>query len=268
MNQTGYMPREIDDYADPYYPNYSLAYTKDGKVQFPKEGQEHEAYDADDGFYKIFVPGRDDVEMALMLDDGSYEELESDWYDDNEDDEDIPEFDQSALQKKFNNTIRKHLGMGGFDNEKQLKLFQSFKEYFNEESDKSVVAKDSGYTFKTGKEITIPFIRNTEKALHFGKRFQQDIEPHGTYMLLNSNPDEEPISGWIKGTVTFQKPLVIPLNLEPNGPIYNESSWKYLLVKKYKKIGKALTQALKNDGYDAIVTVDMKDGSTSEIVKL
>lgn len=125
----------------------------------------------------------------------------------------------------------------------------------------------AGHHFETGVPVKFPFRRNTISAKTHGlskeqlKRFQSDIEPAGMYMIFDEIPDDDWIpTGWIKGEMEFQNPIV----LRWNG--YNESGWKAQLYRKYKKKGKALSDALKRDGYDGIVTVS--GDYVSEIVKL
>lgn len=93
--------------------------------------------------------------------------------------------------------------------------------------------------------------------------FGQDIEPSGRYMV--EQPEGVPTpSGWQSGSVHFEKPLHIEHGSEGYA---DASSWKQRLSAHYGgKKGKALSQALRNDGYDAIVTSD-KYG-TSEVVDL
>lgn len=103
--------------------------------------------------------------------------------------------------------------------------------------------------FQTGAAITFPFSRNTEGVRQFAKpgEFGQDIEPSGTYLLLDEMPDAPPVDGrWIKGSATLRSPLVV-----------DADGWKEALSAKYGgKKGKALTKAIKADGHDGIVTRD------------
>ena len=128
---------------------------------------------------------------------------------------------------------------------------------------------EKGILFKTGTPVTFPFLRHLQKAPNFGSRFQQDIEPAGVYMIHDTDPNPELNEiEYHKGQMHFDNPLVIELNTLPSGRIYNEHSWKALLFKKYNKKGKSLSKVLLDEGYDGIVTVDIKDKVTSEIVKL
>lgn len=114
--------------------------------------------------------------------------------------------------------------------------------------------EEERYVFETGVPVKFPFIRNTAKSPYFGDRFQQDIEPAGRYMLFRSRA-VKPQDGWEAGVVTFKSPLVLLLNTDPDGPYYNETSWKARLQRIYGHAGKKLTRALLADGYDGIVTV-------------
>ena len=115
----------------------------------------------------------------------------------------------------------------------------------------------------------VPYLRNTVSSRqygHFGSRFQQDIEPAGQYFLADETGGTTLPSGWERGTKTFQQPLVV----EWNGS-YDATSWKAQLYARYRKKGKALSRALRKQGYDAIITVQRgQDGrwETSEMVDL
>jgi len=126
----------------------------------------------------------------------------------------------------------------------------------------------------------MPFVRNAESAARFRPRpgapdtFQGRIEPSGRYMLHDSSPKSKEVPrGWEKGIVRFERPLVIPLNTDPEGRIYDENSWKMLLSQKFGgKKGRALSEAVARAGYDGIVTVTLdrncRPVDTREIVDL
>jgi len=126
------------------------------------------------------------------------------------------------------------------------------------------VADESGRHFETGVPVTFRFVKNTEKAPHFGDRYGQDIEPAGSYMLHNDDP--RPTRGWVTGEQTFECPLVIPLSGDPE-EIYGPTGWKARLHQATRKKGAALSRHLESLGYDGIVTVD-PHGDTREIVAL
>lgn len=139
---------------------------------------------------------------------------------------------------------------------------------------KTVEITEYGVLFKTGVPVTFRYVRNPEKSPFFGTTYQQDIEPAGRFMLHSRYPAPD---NWEEGTITFRNPLVILLNENPDyqnsGRIYDDQSWKQKLSDHYgRKTGKALTQAIRADGYDGIVTVtpgiDNVPGDTREIVDL
>lgn len=121
-----------------------------------------------------------------------------------------------------------------------------------------------GVTFKTGQSVTFYFAHNTEKSKNMGKTFQQDIEPAGKYMIAVAE-DAVAAPGWVLGTVTFDRPLVVKFH-DTDDTSYDEGSWKARLTKAFGKKGKSLSQALLSAGYDAIVTV--RNGDTAEIIDL
>ena len=84
------------------------------------------------------------------------------------------------------------------------------------------------------------------------KAYGRDVEPAGRYMTERSG-DFTP-DGWESGTVRFERPLYLDATQDDYGA---EDHWKRRLSAHYGgKKGKALSQALRNDGYDAIVTHD------------
>jgi len=127
------------------------------------------------------------------------------------------------------------------------------------------VAAKTENMFETGKEVTFPFIKNTEKAPKMSG-FAQDIEPSGNYILngIDANRANLP-QGWISGEVTFKNPLV--LDWGKSGLYTEPDNWKQVLSKQYGgKTGKELSKAIAKDGYDGIVTKN--EYGTSEIVDI
>jgi hypothetical protein len=116
---------------------------------------------------------------------------------------------------------------------------------------------------ETGQPVKFNYSHNTEKAdVKFGKRFAQDIEPHGKYISSNNGGDFK-IDGYEYGEVEFKNPLVI------EHVATDASGWKGELANKYGKKGKALSKELIKRGYDGIITVDSgKYNELSEIVSL
>lgn len=127
-----------------------------------------------------------------------------------------------------------------------------------------VVEQDHPLAARPSGPMELSFIRNPVSSTEHvsGAEFGQDIEPSGRYVTQSAGvvPD-----GWQSGTVTFQKPL--HMDWGASGSYVEEDNWKQRLSAHYGgKTGKALSTAVRTDGYDAIVTHD-KYG-TSEIVDL
>ena len=112
--------------------------------------------------------------------------------------------------------------------------------------------------------FTSRYMRNTESLktnqvadMDFG----QKIEPAGRYLLLDHAGTGPVSEGWESGEVSFSAPLWI----DATG--LSSKDWKQKLTDHYGgKTGKALSRAVRNDGYDAIVTFN--DAGTSEVVDL
>lgn len=98
------------------------------------------------------------------------------------------------------------------------------------------------------------FVFNTKKA-DLGQDFAQEIEPAGRYM--NIGFDEFPGGeGMKKGKITFKKPFVIEWETSRKG------GWKTKLSEQYNgKTGKELSKALKEDGFDGVITLKDFRGS-------
>ena len=114
---------------------------------------------------------------------------------------------------------------------------------------------------QTGRPVEFYYSRNLEKAPKMtGMDFGQKIEPAGRYM----NVDFTEMSGgknWETGTIKFDNPLV----LEHKNT--NSTGWKKDLSDRYGgSVGKRLSNKVKKDGYDAIITVD--DYGLSETISL
>ncbi len=124
--------------------------------------------------------------------------------------------------------------------------------------------KEEGVEFRTGQPVSFHYIRNTERAGHYGSRFGQDIEPAGRY-LLHREEDYKLTRGWEQGDITFENPLVLRLTTDED--IYGPNGWKARLSRAFgNKKGKSLSKALLRAGYDGIVTCG--DNDTREIVDL
>lgn len=112
--------------------------------------------------------------------------------------------------------------------------------------------------------VEMSFIRNpVSSTTHtINHDFGQDVEPSGRYLSESGGitPD-----GWESGTVRFEKPLYMEFG--ESGLYTEDDNWKRRLSGYYGgKTGKALSEAVRADGHDAIITHD-KYG-TSEIVDL
>lgn len=98
----------------------------------------------------------------------------------------------------------------------------------------------------------------------FGAAFGQDVEPAGRYVTQGTMQPHLDAKEWDSGVVTFENPLRLPFG---DDDYTSPENWKRKLSREYGgKTGKALSQAIRAGGHDAIVTWD-KYG-TSEIVDL
>ena len=126
----------------------------------------------------------------------------------------------------------------------------NFKLWFENSFDHDFIY--NGSHFKTGKPVAFEYLKNTQKSPFLGSTFQQDIEPHGNYIIKKETDKVE--KPWTSGTINFQNPLIIPFNSSYEGG-YDESSWKAELSRRFDgKTGRELSKAIKKAGYDGIVT--------------
>lgn len=134
----------------------------------------------------------------------------------------------------------------------------------------------AGAYFKTGTPVEFKYMRNTKSAPNFASTnhdpYQQNVEPHGRYMIQHPGNEFELQKGWESGVASFKNPLVIPLNTV-HGNVYDENSWKIYVSKKFGgKTGLKLSKAIRKAGYDGIITLGIgPDGQpydTREIVDL
>jgi len=107
-------------------------------------------------------------------------------------------------------------------------------------------------------ELTV--LKNTEKAKYYGNRYGQDVEPIGNYFIQKQANHLDKFDNYKTFKVQINNPLII--NVEDD-----VIKWKYDLAKKYKAKGKKLSDKLKLDGYDFIITV-YNNGETGEIISL
>jgi len=126
-------------------------------------------------------------------------------------------------------------------------------------------AEEAGIVFKTCVPVTFRYVHNTDPAPHGeSSLYSQDVEPAGVYMI-HVPGDSTPPSGWIAGTMHFDCPLVLELNLDPE-LVYGPLDWKQRLHMATRKKRLPLSKHLLKLGYDGIVTV--RGNETSEIVDL
>ncbi len=123
----------------------------------------------------------------------------------------------------------------------------------------------------TGKPYDFHSVRNTEKSPNAGSRFGQDVEPAGKYMVESSPESAKGLDPKFEhGPARLESPLVLPFG----GGYGEESNWKNVLSKQFDgKKGKELSQAVRDAGYDGIITTEPSTGPnrpahTSEIVDL
>ncbi len=117
---------------------------------------------------------------------------------------------------------------------------------------------------KAGKPLTIPYGRNLEKSPYLGSEYAQDIEPSGEYLIM-VKPEWrlKDIPNYEYGEITFNNPLIIEFETTKHG------GWKTKLSERYnRKKKKALSNAIIEDGYDAIITINSEEGKFVEIVNL
>ena len=113
---------------------------------------------------------------------------------------------------------------------------------------------------QTGKPLKIRYNKNPQKAPDMGAEFGQDVEASGDYVTQKVS-DFTP-EGFEAGVVESENPLVIDITDDTQISYKNELSQRY-----DGKVGEELSEAIRQDGYDAIVT-KYDDGSTGEIVLL
>lgn len=99
---------------------------------------------------------------------------------------------------------------------------------------------------------------------NFGATFGQDVEPAGRYVTQGTMQPHLDAKEWDSGVVTFENPLRLPFG---DDDYTSPDNWKRKLSREYGgKTGKVLSQAIRADGHDAIITWDRY--GTSEIVDI
>lgn len=112
--------------------------------------------------------------------------------------------------------------------------------------------------------MEMPFLHNPVSSTthRVNQDFGQDIEPAGRYVSHSEGFVPE---GWESGTVRFERPLHLAFG--ESGLYTEDDNWKRRLSAHYGgKTGAALSDAVRADGYDGIVTHD--EYGLSEIVDL
>ena len=113
--------------------------------------------------------------------------------------------------------------------------------------------------------MKIAYMKNKSKTDYYGYRYGQSIEPAGEYMIMDElyeeRPDKYMLPNYEYGFIKFYKPLILDfMNTTDKG-------WEKTLSDKYNGLtGKRLSNAIKKDGYDGIVTVS--NYGIEEIVNL
>jgi len=132
-----------------------------------------------------------------------------------------------------------------------------------------------GVLFETGTPVTFRAMRNTEPSVYMGARFGQDLEPAGTFMLVDDYDSwKDPraqVGGWVFFEQTFRSPLVIAMvaDDDPMAPVYGPTGWKRRLSEAFGgATGMELTKAILAAGHDGIVTVGPARNDVREVVDL
>lgn len=118
----------------------------------------------------------------------------------------------------------------------------------------------AGVGYQTGQSAEISVLKNPEQAPDMGAEFGQDVEPAGDYVTeqeANFVPE-----GWEQADISISNPLVIPVSDD------TQITYKRDLSERYGGLtGQELSDAIRADGHDAIITQN-EDGSTREIILL
>ena len=131
---------------------------------------------------------------------------------------------------------------------------------------KSVVSFTGDGQTRSDGSMTINYLHISQNTPNFGTQFGQNLEPSGEYMtFIGVDNPRLNLPNYTYGVITFRNPLI--LEHKSTGV----DGWKKDLSDMYNgKTGRALSNAIKKDGYDGIVTWEMFRGnrSWSEIVNL
>lgn len=136
---------------------------------------------------------------------------------------------------------------------------QYLENLYDSEQDQMLKQSEVNNEYQTGTPVELFFTKNTESAPKItGMDFGQDIEPAGDYLVVGeSDFSGNQTPGWIYGTIDFKNPLV----LEHKST--NSTGWKKDLSDMFDgKTGKQLSNAIKQAGYDGILTTEVYRGKT------
>jgi hypothetical protein len=129
--------------------------------------------------------------------------------------------------------------------------------------------------FETGTPVTFRAMRNTAPSVYMGSQFGQDIEPAGTFMLVDDydawNDPGAQVGGWVFFVQRFTSPLVIAMvaDDDPMAPIYGPTGWKQRLSEAFGgATGVELSEAILASGHDGVVTVGPAPNDVREVVDL
>ena len=158
-------------------------------------------------------------------------------------------------------TFYDRMAVKEYQKQKTSKLAE--KESENNSGSFNLSKKQEVNKIKPDGSITMTYVRNpNNKTQDYGSRYGQNLEPAGEYMSMDTMQGKYKVPGFEYGTIDFKRPLV----LEHKDTTAN--GWKKDLSEKYGGLtGKKLSNAIKKDGYDAIMTKD-EDGNFVEIVNL
>ena len=119
-------------------------------------------------------------------------------------------------------------------------------------------------TVTTGEPVRLGWAHRTQNTGNAGRQYGQDVEPAGRYLSARERGDTFDSDPNVQTGVTeFANPLV----LEFGGGYTEDSNWKRQLSEQYNGLtGAELSQAVRNDGHDVIITRDRY--GFSEVVDL
>lgn len=181
-----------------------------------------------------------------------------------------PLIQEAEIKRVSDNLLKNNPGITRIDAEAMAKdviknrKFNKVKTTLVQEATKYAEAGENKYYYVRNVENKGGYIKGKPSMEGTG-RFNQQYEPTGEYMnIVSKRGYDSALPNLKKGITEFKKPLVIETDLSPN--------WKKELSDKYGGLKRdELSKAIKNDGYDGIITMT-KSGSgklyPSEVVDL